>query len=141
MKKYVLIPFDEYHGEKLPTKENLQRKVSVESVVSLLPRNYQHKAKAILDHVENNNDLDWNEKGEIIIEGETIPNSHITDLIKRSLYSYKNFNPLGYDRFKTALQKSNLPQSLLQHGGGDSVTQRIPPPGLPSNTEWIWHPM
>ena len=94
--------------------------------------------------------MDWNEKGEVIIEDECIDNSHITDLVKCTLYSYKNLNPKGYDQFQLALQKSNIPQSLVQKGKGLTIfghqndnSKHLPPPGIPINQsksqEWVWH--
>ena len=134
MKKYVLVSYDEFHGTT-----NADKNQNKDFILASIPKNIQTKARAILEHISKDSNLDWNEKGELIINGEIINNSHITDLIKCALYSYKNFNPHGYDRFRTALQISNLPQSLLQRGEG------LPPPGIPdktinsNNQEWVWH--
>ena len=147
MKKYILIPYDEYIEKKDVEKETDKqdkRKITKESMLVLLPKNYRHRASAILDHIEQQDDIDWNDKGEIIIKGETIPYTHISDLLKKTLYSYKNFNPKGTEQFLEILKETNLPQSLLQIGGGFPLTHkvhRIPPPGIPETASWVWHSM
>lgn len=148
MKKYVLVPYDEYHNTRFESQSKPLR-LNIETILSTIPKNIKHKAKAILDHIINSGSLDWNDKGEIIIDQSTLNNTHITDLIKSNFYTYKNFSPLGYSQFRSALEKSNLPQSLLQRGEGltSKHTEGLPPPGVPlkekeENTKtWVWHKM
>lgn len=154
MKKFVLIPFDEI--DKYNTKqEKTMKRLNTENILISIPKNVKHKARAILDHIIEGDVITWNEKGEISIEGNRIENSHITDLIKCSLYSYKNLDPKGYNQFHLALQKSNIPQSLIQQSGGSipRMQQNLPPPGIPVKhqskrsvkqtaiKEWVWHPI
>jgi hypothetical protein len=77
--------------------------------------------------------LTWNEKGEVVISGETIPNSNIVDLIKVQLKDYKDFKPTGVAEFEILLSNINVPKTLLnvsrrQQIGGSSIP---PPPGIP----------
>lgn len=146
MKKFVLVPFDEI-DKFYNTQEKIIKTLAPEKILASIPKNVKHKASAILDHIMDSDTISWNEKGEIIIDGACVENSHITDLVKSSLYTYKNLNPKGFNQFHLALQKSNIPQSLIQQGSG---ILPIPPPGIPnlrsskiskhlSNKEWVWH--
>ena len=149
MKKFVLVPFDEIDRYK-NIRENIIESLDKEKILAVIPKNVIHKAKSILDHISDSNAMSWNEKGEIIIDGECIENSHITDLVKSSLYAYKNLNPIGYNQFHATLLKSNIPRSLIQQGSGFN-SQSLPPPGIPSkksskksmshssNKQWVWH--
>lgn len=166
MKKFVLVPYDELH--KIPSIQSNSNKLSTDSILESIPKNSQHKAKAILNHINTSSSLNWNALGEISIDGQIIEKSHITDLIKCSLYPYKDLNPVGYNNFRLALQKSNIPQTLIQQGKGLNFSQKtstsniksppsIPPPGIPlknskisktstpsktsKTSEWKWYKM
>jgi hypothetical protein len=102
----------------------------VDNILCTLPNNIKARARGILNHMKNN-DIYWNVKGEIVINNTTIPNSHIIDLIKCSLYPYKSFTPIGLNQFQSALIDTNIPQTLLQTGSG--FIKRLPPPGIPIN--------
>ena len=131
MKKYVLVPYDEVN--KTPNASS-HPKLSSDDIIASLPKNIKHKAIAILKHISQNSDyITWNEIGEVSINQNVIANSHIIDLIKCSLYPYKNINPPGLAQFNTALQESNIPQTLLQKGAGLSLvsSDKKPPPGIP----------
>ena len=123
-------------------------KLSSDSILSSIPQNIKYKARAILQHIEDNDEnITWNKKGEVIINQNLIPNSHIIDLIKCTLYRYKNVQPEGLHQFRVALRDSNIPQTLVQNGSGiirKQSSQRKPPPGVPiteKKERWIWHKM
>ena len=123
-------------------------KLSSDSILSSIPQNIKYKARAILQHIEDNDEnITWNKKGEVIINQNLIPNSHIIDLIKCMLYRYKNVQPEGLHQFRVALRDSNIPQTLVQNGSGiirKQSSQRKPPPGVPiteKKERWIWHKM
>jgi hypothetical protein len=145
MSKYILVPFHEFQAHvKTSGKELYPNRLTQESILMSFPKNIKQKAKAILEHIMNSKCLEWNDKGEISINNKTISNSHITDLIKCSLYPYKNIIPEGYDQFISELNSSNIPKTLIQIGQG------LPPPGVPSENpsskkytakKWSWHQM
>lgn len=104
-------------------------KLDANHILSSIPIKLKPKARAILLHIQHNSDkIDWNEKGEISLYNRKIEGSHIIDLIKCSLFPYKNVYPKGLESFLTALRDSNIPQTLLiQSGKGFNK----PPPGIP----------
>ena len=49
------------------------------------------------------------------IEGETIPNSNISDLVSDAMRSRKDFNPTGAKTFFQVLSKLNVPKDLVRN--------------------------
>ena len=132
MQKLVLVPYDRYQQllttshennspppiserDQLATEKSIKATVSndnfTERVITLFPKSLQARARALLVYVRPY--ITWNEKEEITISGEEIPNSNIVDLIKVQLKDYKDFQPLGLKQFNLLLKKINVPLSLL----------------------------
>ena len=180
MKKMILIPYDQYMHRLKPAHQDESKIIEDKDVqhshsvnedhitdgelhkpaknedklsshLILLPfgKVNRRNAETILSYIEK--DLDWNENGELVVHGEVITGSHITDLIKDCMYNYKNFQPLGYDIFYDRL---NIPLSLIKNskrhhligkGSQTNVTIpknsssniRPPPPGIPVNNKPI----
>ena len=49
------------------------------------------------------------------IEGEIIPGSNISDLVRDAMRSRRNFNPTGSREFFEALNKLNVPKDLVRN--------------------------
>ncbi len=100
-----------------------------------MPKAFYRKAKSLLQHIKTTGQIKWNKRGEVIIKGKMIPNSHIFDLIRDAMKEYQSFKPTGKQEFYAALYDSNVPTSLLhnskrlnepQSGKGEQI-----PPGIP----------
>ena len=59
--------------------------------------------------------ITWDKTGQVKIEGETIPNSNISDLVSDAMRSRKDFNPTGAKKFFQALTKLNVPKDLVRN--------------------------
>ena len=59
--------------------------------------------------------ITWDKAGQVKIEGETIPNSNISDLVSDAMRFRKNFNPTGSKEFFQALSKMNVPKDLVRN--------------------------
>ena len=59
--------------------------------------------------------ITWDKSGQVKIEGETIPDSKISDLVSDAMRSRKNFNPTGSKEFFQALSKLNVPKDLARN--------------------------
>jgi hypothetical protein len=67
------------------TPDNVERQ-SVGDIIEVLPKNLQQKAKILLRRIlDNSKILDWNDRGELKYDGETLPNTNITNLLGDSL--------------------------------------------------------
>lgn len=85
---------------------------SQESILKCFPKNSVNKCKILLTHIENDPNITWNSKGNIIIDGEVIHNTNIIDLLRYTLLPLK-YIPQGWDEFSTVLAKGNVPQSII----------------------------
>ena len=132
-----------------------QPRLPDEIVITAVPKAYRNKAKSMLAHVaaDPKSTIEWNERGELIIRGQIIPGSHISDLMRDAMHNYKNFSPQGAKQFYEALSDIGIPQGLIGNGDRRRIpaevlppppsTPRPPrPPGIPANkpfkkTTWL----
>ena len=166
MRKMVLIPYDKYERlltgqvsqpEPVNTTDTYTEQVTLhspqqdychsntqdgihEDLLSSLPLPLISRAKVILNHLAKHTNLQWNDKGEIIVNGKVVTGSNINDLIKIQLKDYRSFHPVGAEVFSQLVQESNVPQSVLtqarryQIGSGKTPPPPVkipPPPGKP----------
>ena len=98
------------------TREVINKGQSVASIVGILPKTLHSKAKMILEKIKDNPQvLSWNEKGELKYQGETVPNTNITNLVSDSLRHRKNNKPNGFELFTKGLKQINLPEDLVRN--------------------------
>lgn len=172
-KKCVLVPYEKYQRlinktQNMPkhndgeqeeqleeeyihdiSEDESEHKLKEETILLHLPKTLKSKAKTLLDVINHNSNLDWNEKGELTVNGEALAHSHIADLVKDALVMHKQFQPLGMQEFYSNLK--NIPLTLIrnphrrelinQSGSGiikpDPTQPRPPPPGLPNKRKAI----
>ena len=101
--------------------ENGEKRIPSD-VLASLPKNLKSKGNRLLDFIRNNPDINFNERGELIVDGSMIANSHASDLVNHVLKKSK-VPPIGWNLFKDKLQMMNVPRSLLSV---DTVDQRPP---------------
>ena len=82
-----------------PVKEEEQRaeqQLSDADVVEPIPRTMRPRATALLSRLKAKpNVIMWDKMGQVKIEGETIPNSNISDLVSDAMRCRKDFNSTG----------------------------------------------
>ncbi len=122
-----LTVIDEHPGEK----------VSIDLLIAGIPRVYRAKARALLDYIHQSSVVDWNSEGQVVVGGAPIPGTHIADLVRHAMRSYKNFNPKGLSEFYRGLRSMNVPLGLIGNPEalqaletGNIVARR--PPGIPA---------
>jgi hypothetical protein len=122
MPKSILIPFERYTALLKRTSatngdlngidlDNVDR-LDADLILLSIPKTYRGKASALLAHCRDF--LQWNVRGELVIDGKVNPMSNITDLLK-DLYrrEYVGEPPLGANVFWTILKNANAPMSLI----------------------------
>ncbi len=99
------------------TREVISKAQSICDIVQVLPKTLQSKAEKILKRIQDNPQvLSWNDKGELKYQGETMPNTNITNLVSDSLKNRKRNNkPNGFEVFTKGLQEINLPEDLIRN--------------------------
>lgn len=83
-------------------------------VLDTIPKPFLKKAHLLMRRLRNNTKVQWNEKGEIILNGNNIQGSNLADLVNDVLRNRKNMaSPLGWQAFASHLQEMNIPQELI----------------------------
>ena len=128
MKRMVLIPEEKLlryeerdkqkpeiiygRGEEEPKVEVL----SDEMIVRGIPKNMKTRAQALLARLKEREDaITWDERGQVILKGDLIPKSNISDLISDAMRSRKHFNPVGVQKFYDILYEINVPKDLVRN--------------------------
>jgi hypothetical protein len=87
-----------------------------EDVIASLPKSYQSKGQYLLTRLRNDPHVQWNNRGEIILDGKMVSGSNLADLVNDILRNRKNApDPVGWSEFANHLHKMNLPQEFIGH--------------------------
>ena len=84
------------------------------SVCEKLPPRLQWEVKPLVTLLERVPEIDWDQKQQLVLGGETVANSNIIDLI-RALISDKQYSkyPKGWFRLVGVLQNNNLTREFM----------------------------
>ena len=80
----------------------------------------------ILERIKQDPNMTWNEQGEFVYRGETIPRSNMTDLVNAMIRSRKHIRAHGWHPFARALHNSNIPQEYINNPTVWNWMQREP---------------
>ena len=94
--------------------QSLHKRLAKAIILSFVPKRYKNKADTLLRLVEKNSVLDWNAKGQLLVNGKVVPYSHISDLVRDSVLPHNPFKPQGYKEFYKYLEK--VPRYLISLG-------------------------
>ena len=84
------------------------------NILEGMPKKNMNQASLLLQHVQQNPNITWNDQQEVIINGQKIPNSNIVDLIHDFSRSRKTVTPaIGWREFATALKNSNISREAI----------------------------
>ena len=96
-----------------------KKKKSMKSQIFLyLSPKKRSKGLSLLRHLENNENLSWDKKGEIIYKGKLIPNSNILTLINHTIHDNDTSEPIGMKSFYKVLENSNVLRILIENKKG-----------------------
>ena len=118
MKKHILIPYEKYcrlfssteeHLEPMETSTKKEKKLS-EDILSLLPEKLRDKGKQFLHFLKTVPSIDWDKKRRVIIDGNILNFSHITDFLKDTLQPGK---PIEHLESWYAKLSDSVPLSLV----------------------------
>ena len=123
MKKLILIPYEKYARLFSPSEECLERlepmdtkkenKLSNQDILSLLPEKLRDRGKQFLHFLKTEPSIDWDEKGRVIIDGDILNFSHITDFLKDTLQPGKPIEPVEHLESWYAKLSDSVPLSLV----------------------------
>ena len=120
MKKLILIPYEKYARLFSPPEERLEpmdtkkeNKLSDQDILSLLPKKLRDKGKQFLHFLKTEPSIDWDEKGRVIIDGNILNFSHITDFLKDTLQPGKPIEPVEHLESWYAKLSDSVPLTLV----------------------------
>ena len=76
----------------------------------------QNRAKLLIQKLKDHSDIiSWNDNGQLVLDGSTIPNSNIVNLVNDVMRKRKGFNPEHSSAFAKALVKINGPEDCVRN--------------------------
>jgi hypothetical protein len=115
-KPSVITKFDSKVIDTTEAKsEIVKESKNVETLVlETVPKKWQSQASRLLTHIKNNPDVNWSEKGELVLKNKTIPKTHVVDLVNDLLRKRTSTpNPFGWKQLANALKDYNIPHELI----------------------------
>ncbi|CAG2243697.1 unnamed protein product [Mytilus edulis] len=90
-----------------------------------LPQKVKKRANDLYRFVlaQDNNLLNHNEQGELLVNGKTMTGSHIVDLIHHVVSTLHRKKPIGSTEFQAILRKLNVPKRLFAERRKKPLTQ------------------
>jgi hypothetical protein len=85
-------------------------------IMKHIPVRSKSNTRHILDSLKKSKNVSWTDKGEIILQGETIKGSHMFDLLKNVTAPYhvvESVRPQGWNVFLKSLASNNIPLSSI----------------------------
>lgn len=90
--------------------------ISDTEILDTVPKRFRPQAEGLLRWMKKSPEaVQWDDKGEVILDGKSIRGSSISDLINDSLRTRKGFNPTGRDDFTQVLAKLNTPEDFVRN--------------------------
>lgn len=103
-----------------PTQARAQSgELNERQVLAALPKTMKDPAKSLIQKIKENPDImTWDKKGQIVLNGQVLEGTHITDLVKDSVGTSSKKDgkgPLGWELFTQGLARMNAPEHLLRN--------------------------
>ena len=90
--------------------------LSSEMIIRAIPKTMKTRAQALLEHLKEREDvITWDDVGQVLLNGNLIPKSNISDLISDAMRARKHFNPVGVREFYNVLNEINIPKDLVRN--------------------------
>ena len=107
------------HTEQTMTSEldtSQQLNTTDKQIIDSVPKMMQNHAKFLIQKLKDHSDIiSWNDNGQLVLDGSTIPNSNIVNLVNDVMRKRKGFNPEHSSTFAKALTKINVPEDCVRN--------------------------
>jgi hypothetical protein len=81
-----------------------------------VPATMKSRARQLIKKLKSNKDLvGWNEQGQMVFKGRSVPSTNIVDLVNDSLRQRKNFNPDGWELLSKVLGHLNVREGIVRN--------------------------
>ena len=71
------------------------------------------KARRLLNKIRTGSGVEWNDRGQLLINNTVVPGSNIVDLVNDVLRKRRHFEPVGWQPFVRGLREMNVPMDLV----------------------------
>ena len=115
-----------------PPAFNPRQVVSDEDIIGTVPNTYKTNASSILKLLKRSGRVTWNDKGEVMYDGNIQPGTHVSDLLNDIVRSRKNFAPQGAAEFVAALKEAAVPQTVIGNKTRWFAPQQLGQPSMTS---------
>ena len=122
-----------YKAVHMKPKQVVPEPMQVDSeliALETLPVSYREKGKQLLQRLKMSGKV--NPKGQLIVNGQPMEGTNITDLLDDVLRHRKNNAPHGWDSFSQTLQELNIPKVWI---GNPRYRQKVKPGQKRQRTE------
>jgi hypothetical protein len=99
--------------KQMPTDSALPFQVP-DDVMDSLPVTLHSKARRLISHLKSNKRITFNDRNELVVDGQAVSNSNATDLFNAVLRKKPAHYKVGYDDFEKVLVESNVADDILQ---------------------------
>ena len=83
-------------------------------IIKNVPKAYQVRAKQLIGNLKDYTDVSWNAKGEMVVDGKTLPGSNMSVLVNYIIRKAKHeVDPVGRKSLVEQLSKTELPLGLV----------------------------
>ena len=101
--------------EELPEESEPPGEIE-NDILESVPATMKSRALQLVKKLKANKDVvGWNDHGQMVFEGRTIPGTNVIDLVNDTLRQRKNFNPAGWQLFAKALGRLNVPEGIIRN--------------------------
>ena len=112
MKKGAQVLLSRLEEESDEEKDSL----TPEMIVRGIPKTMKTRALALLARLKERKDvITWDNTGQVVLNGNFIPKSNISDLVSDAMRPRKHFNPVGVREFYKMLNEINIPKDLVRN--------------------------
>ena len=86
-----------------------------DDVLGSVPKSFKTNAAFILNTLKKSGHVTWNDKGEVVYDGNVHTGTHVSDLLNDILRRRKQFDPHGTAEFVSALKQARVPETVIGH--------------------------
>ena len=84
-----------------------------EEITGVIPKTLRGKAHTLLQRIKRDPHMGWNDRGEFVYQGQTMPGTNIVDLVSNAVRHRKTMQAHRWQEFARGLRQSNVPQDLI----------------------------
>ena len=99
--------------------------VSEDDVLGSVPKSFKTNAAFILNTLKKSGRVTWNDKGELMYDGNIRAGTYVSDLLNDILRRRKHFDPQGTAEFVAALKEAGVPETVIGHKARWFAPQRL----------------